>query len=217
MRKLIRYPLRIIDNLDPPIIQFSPIRSGSTLIYNMVRLLLPNKRIYKRHKLEEIPSKSKKYVITYRNPIDCLASSMKRFNLEVNDKNIKYHLDQIKVNGLDDLISVFEMDEYLKLKYEQFYSNFDYAFDALEEYFELRFEAELREKIYIEYSTDKVISKTSSMKDFSEYDKKNFFHGNHVSSSKGKPNSYQEYFNINQLNYIEKDLREYSRILGYKV
>ena len=67
-------------------------------------------------------------IVTFRNPMDSLASSIKRYKLEVNDVNIKNQILELKENGLDDLYEIFQNKNILKLKYENFYNNYDFIF-----------------------------------------------------------------------------------------
>lgn len=199
----------------PPIIQFSPIRSGSTLVYNILRESMPNKHILKRHKLEENQIKKHKIVATYRHPIDCLASSFKRYGLKVNETNMSNQINELKENGLDDLCKVFEEKQILKLKYEEFYNNYDHIFNNLEIYFNIKILENKRKEIKDRYNINKIISKTKHYKSFNEFDKKSQLHGNHVSNSKGAPNSYVDFFSENEIDYINNELKPHIKKLGY--
>ena len=69
---------------------------------------------------------NKKIVATYRNPIDSLASSFKRYKLPVNEENIISEIERLENNGMLDLISVFDNEKILFLKYEEFYNGYTY-------------------------------------------------------------------------------------------
>ena len=208
--------LKTAEIINPPLIQFSPIRSGSTLVYNILKEIFSNKMIYKRHSLRMTDIKKRNVIITYRNPLDCLTSSFKRYGLEVNDNNIKDQILELKRNGLDDLLIIFDAENVLKLKYEDFYNDYDFVFDKLEIFFGINIAQEMRQKIEQKFKIDKVIEFTKKYEDFSKYDKSTHLHGNHISNSKGKPNSYVDFFNAEQLLFIQNELHGYIVKFGYE-
>ena len=183
-----------LDFINPPIIQFSPIRTGSTLVYNILREVFPAKRISKKHNYSKI-LKNDKMIVTFRNPMDSLASSIKRYKLEVNDVNIKNQILELKENGLDDLYEIFQNKNILKLKYENFYNNYDFIFNNIETYFNIKIHLEDRQRIKKKYNVEVVFNFTKQFQEFSEGDKSTNFHGSHISNSKGLLNSYKDLFN----------------------
>ena len=68
----------------PVIIQCSPIRSGSTIVYNFLRELFPSAQVVKKHSYHPDFS-SFPIVTTYRHPLDCIASSIQRYGREPTD------------------------------------------------------------------------------------------------------------------------------------
>ncbi len=156
-------------------------------------------------------------VITYRNPIDCLRSSMQRYDMKPTEVNIYEQIKALKKYGLDDLVSVFNHPYVLKLKYEDFYEDFDLIFDSIESYFNIEIPATkrayLKEKYRVKNVYEKKISKLAG---FNDHDAVTQWHGNHISSYLGKPNSYEHFFSGQQLDYIEKELSEYLTFLGYR-
>ena len=66
-------------------IQFSPIRSGSTLIYNYLKEL--NKNPYKIHYYTY--NKNNKYIITIRHPYNSIISKLNIFNEEITETSLK--------------------------------------------------------------------------------------------------------------------------------
>ena len=91
------------------IIQFGMIRSGSTLIYNILKELFPDRRISKTHKYRKnwkdaflkVP-----IVATYRDPLDIICSSIKTHDDLANREIIKNHIKLLKVNGLEDFVKL---------------------------------------------------------------------------------------------------------------
>lgn len=201
---------------NPPLIQFSPIRSGSTLVYNILREAFPEKKISKRHRIKRGDIKNKKIITTYRNPLDCLASSFKRYQLEPSDLNIKNQILELKNNGLDDLLEIFQDENILLLKYEDFFNDYGFVFDKLEIFFSENISQDTRQKIVTKFNVDEVVKVTSKYENFNQYDSSTHLHGNHISNSKGKPNSYIDFFNVKQIEFIQEELYDYIINFGYE-
>ena len=77
------------------IIQFSPIRSGSTLVYNYLKDL--NKQVTKHHNYNFC--KNNKYVITIRHPYNSIISNILRKNKEINIKTLNNNMKEYISNG----------------------------------------------------------------------------------------------------------------------
>ena len=202
------------------IIQFGMIRSGSTLIYNILKELFPDYTIIKTHahsrNWKEIFLKKIPLVCTYRDPLDIICSSIKRYEKlgtrEVIDEQIK----ELKQNGFDDFIKLEKIPRFvdknkLNLKYENFYNNFDYIFKELEDFFNIQISSNLRSKIERKLSIEEVKEKTRKFKTFEEYDINSHWHGKHISNNNGIPKSHINFFNQEDLNYLKfvyKDFRK---------
>ena len=199
----------------PKIIQFSPIRSGSTLVFNLLKEIYPNSITWKCHNASLEMCKRYKMVVTYRNPLDCLTSSLIRYNLKPTEKNIQLQIEELKKFGLDDLMSIYDCPEILKLKYEFFFNDFDYVFNELERYFGQQIPKTQRTELKEKYHINQILSKINQYKDFSEYDRENQFHGNHISKFKGTPNAHQQFFTNQQLIKIRQILATPIQKLGY--
>jgi len=81
------------------IIQFSPIRSGSTLVYNILREF---SNVRKTHNISV--KNGQLYVITYRHPYNCIISSLLRNEKKINSLNIKSEISEYLKNGGKDLL-----------------------------------------------------------------------------------------------------------------
>ena len=203
------------------IIQFGMVRSGSTLIYNILKELFPNCTINKTHTYcvnwEEILLQTP-IVCTYRDPLDIICSSIKRYDQLPTREGIDKHIKRLKQNGFDDFIKLEKTDiNKLNLKYENFYNNFDYIFKELEDLFNIQITSNLRSKIESKLSIQVVKEKISKFKTFEEYDMNTHWHGKHISNNNGMPKSHINFFNeddINYLKFVYKDFRE--KYLFYK-
>ena len=197
------------------IIQFGPIRTGSTLVYNLLKELFPERDIVKTHHFRKRLFFHPQTVITYRNPIHSLSSSIIRFDEPINDESIEVQLEHLKSNGLDELIKYFDCHYTLKLKYEDFYENFNYIFNQFEVYFDISIPDLKREELNTKYNVatikDQEIVKNGNAK---EYDSTTHWHGKHVSDNLGKPSAHNV-FDTRQLDYIIGVLNPYMEVLGY--
>lgn len=205
----------IKDLIYPKIIQFSPISSGSTLVFNLLRETYSFSNIFKEHEITRDMCSKYKTVVTYRNPVDCVASAFQRSNLPVTEENIEKQINELKNNGLDHLVQIFDHPNIIKLRYENFYDDFDFIFDAFESYFGRSISEAHRAKMKEKYSINNVLSEASKYEDFSEYDKITLLHGNHISKFKGKPNYSKHFFTEIQFEEISNHLSKYMNKLGY--
>ena len=189
------------------IIQFGMIRSGSTLIYNILKELFPHYKIIKTHRYQEnwkdtffkIP-----IVCTYRDPLDIICSSIKRYDQLPSNEVIENHIDILKAYGFKDFINLDKKyKNKLNLKYENFYNNFNYIFDELEEFLNIQIANNLRLEIENKLSVKKVKEKIKKFKAFNEYDKDTRLHGKHISDNDGMIKSHLDFFSEDQINYLK--------------
>lgn len=201
----------------PRIIQFSPVRSGSTLVYNLLRETYPKHTVLKRHNITNELCTKHTTVVTYRHPLDCLASFLRKDKAVLSKKRIQRGIEDLKRNGLDDLMTILHHEKILKLKYESFYNDFDLIFNSMETFFGKLISEEHRNKMKKKYHIDNVISSTTKFDDFSQFDKTTFFHGNHISKTKGMPNSFEIFFTEKDLVFAASELKPYLEQLDYKI
>ncbi|MBK1790518.1 hypothetical protein [Persicirhabdus sediminis] len=211
--------MNIINNiftrfLNPRVIQYSPPRSGSTLVYNILREIFPQKQIIKTHALERRFERDQ-IVSTYRNPLDAISSSINRYKLEATDDVIEQQIQEFKENGLYDIFKVIDSPKTLLLKYEDFYDNFDYIYANLESHFNITLNQELKDSISSKLSIPSVKKMTAKMNDFSEFDPENHFHGNHISEFNGQIGRYNQVLNKQQAEHIRTELADYMKHFGY--
>jgi hypothetical protein len=152
------------------IVQFGIPRSGSTLVYNILRETFPATYVMKAHSLNR---KLSRYPIiaTYRHPLDVLASILQCQALSVSDEEIKKQLIILNRTGLWDIFSIRDQPGVLLLKYEEFSINFDFLFDAIESFFNQPIPIEARERLHHAYNIQNVKRRIGEHQDFSNYDK----------------------------------------------
>ena len=201
------------------IIQFGMIRSGSTLIYNLLIDLFPQKKIYKTHRY---PTKFQQLinvpiVCTYRDPLDILCSSIKRYNLQPTKEVINDQVRELELNGLNAFVRLeANYSNKLILCYEKFKGNFSFIFDEFQNFFKIKIEDDKRKELEKKYSISEVKKKISKFKTFQEFDNQSQFHGFHISDTNGEIGSYHEFFNDEDVIFLKSKFRTFRDRYFYK-
>ena len=206
-----------IDRLTPKtIIQFAPPRSGTTLVYNILKDIFPDRSIETYHYYR---NKDKKFstVVTYRNPLDSIASSILRYKKKPTNDVIKQHISEFEKNGIWTVCEIRDNKNVLMLKYEDFVNNFDYIYNKLEIFFNVNISNDKRNLITKNYNIEAVEKITSYMKSYGEQDKKTLFHGDHININKGKPDFYKQFLSTEQISYLKNIYKDYLLIFDYKI
>jgi hypothetical protein len=201
-------PLRKIQwMINKTIIQFSPPRSGSTLVYNILRDVFPKRKIKKRHRYE---SDKLKYpvVVTYRNPLDCIASSIQRYDLTPTNEVIERQIAEFERNGIWDILKIKDNPNVLMLKYEDFFDDFEVIFKGIENLFDIKILPASRSTLTERYQIDAVEKIIKDMDTFDEYNKVTHWHGKHISSQRGRPMYYKHFFKEDQIAYLKSVYKE---------
>ncbi|MEJ1382233.1 MAG: hypothetical protein RPT95_14920, partial [Candidatus Sedimenticola sp. (ex Thyasira tokunagai)] len=196
------------------IIQYSPPRSGSTLVYNILRDLFPGKYIKKRHSYESNDSKFP-MVVTYRHPLDCIASSIQRYELIPTDEVINQQISEFEENGIWDILEIKDNPSVLMLRYEEFARDFNVIFNELEIFFGIKISHQKRRSLSGRYNINNVEKIIASMDSFSEYDKITHWHGKHISAYKGSSYYYKEFFTDSQIRYLEYVYNKFFQEFNY--
>jgi hypothetical protein len=164
--------------------QVSPVRSGSTLVYNIIRELFPQAEIIKSHHMNGHLNDATHIIITVRHPFDAVISFCRFYGKEINDENIDYMtLDYLANNGNIDIIDID--DSKLILKYEDYYKNYDYIYNHIEKYFKITIPNEKRKEINDKYNITNVKHMAAKYENYKSYDDITHIHGNHISCSDG--------------------------------
>lgn len=183
------------------IVQFSPIRSGSTLVYNILKNIFVDEKIEKMHNFKY--RKGFFYVIAIRHPYNSIISSILRYGLKINEETIEKQLNQYLENGGNDIINKnLKENNIITFMYQDFKNNFEIIYNKLEEKLNINISSELREKINKLMKIDNVIKIASKFDNFGGFDKNNHIHGNHISKYKGETD-YKQILTENQLNILK--------------
>jgi len=211
------------------IVQFSPMRSGSTLVANILRDLFPRRTIRKTHDMRSLSRKIHLHVLsfpvvsTYRYPLDIIASEIKVNNTEPTAMAIEQACQNLERNGLVEMKKVLNMKNVLLLKYEDFYGNLDFLFDHFEVFFSIKISDNTRSKLKDDYSIENIQQLTDELPSDQFIDKNHaiavgsdgVFHGKHISKTKGKPGSYRDLFNEEQIDWLNYRFSKFMKDFGY--
>jgi len=197
-----------------PVIQFGIPRSGSTLVYNLLRELLPSPYfILKTHALRP-KDLQQKIVATYRNPLDVMASVFESHGLAVTDEEIRKQLFLLSKHGLWDVFELKHKPNALLLRYEEFVGNFALLFDEIGHFFEIDIPQGQRQALSDRYDIQKVKQSIDPAKDFSHKDKRGF-HGKHVSRFEGGSGYFSDVFEPGQIEYMQRYFSFFMQEMGY--
>ena len=190
------------------IIQFSPIRSGSTLVYNILREFSNNVR--KTHNISV--KNGQLYVITYRHPYNCIVSSLLRNEKKINSLNIKSEISEYLKNGGKDLLENDLLKKnILLLQYEEFFNNYEVIYNKLENFLNINIDENKKIELSKKYHITNVKKMTNKFKTFKEYDKTTHLHGKHISEYDGQTD-YKKILSENDI-YVLKENKTLNKII----
>lgn len=211
------------------IVQFSPIRSGSTLVTNILRELFPERTVRKSHDIKSLSRKAHLHLIkfpvvsTCRYPLDIVASELKVNNVKPTAMEIERACQTLDHNGLIELKKILNMKNVLLLKYEDFYGNLNFLFDSFENFFDIVIDKQIRVKLEKDYSIDSIKKLTDNLPADQFIDTSRsastggagVFHGKHISESKGRPGSYKSFFNEEQIEWLRYRFSDFIKDFDY--
>lgn len=188
---------------DNKIIQFSTGRSGSTLMWQILKLIFKDKEIIKSHEKEFIETYQRwncPMVLTKRDPRDTIISFLKvekypsdpnALLKDINRDMIRGFVPRIKTKQsiLRNVIDIYQ-GPVLVLEYEKFYNNYDYTFSKLESFFGTMINFGLREQVILETSLQKNIDRQSEFSSFANHCPESNIHGHHITFP--EPGNYKK-------------------------
>ena len=183
------------------IIQFSPVRSGSTLVYNILKGCGLGTPIIKDHNFSYTPKNL--YVTTIRHPFHSIISYCLKDDLSLSCSNLLQSAQEYLLCGGSALLSPsITKPNVLLLYYDHFVSDFDYVFDSLDKFLHISISTHLRAALKKDLHIDTVQAFTKRFKNFKTYDSTTHWHGNHISQYKGKTD-FKKILNKEQLLALE--------------
>tara|TARA_Y100000816_G_scaffold245360_1_gene193331 strand:+ start:405 stop:995 length:591 start_codon:yes stop_codon:yes gene_type:complete len=184
------------------LIQFSPIRSGSTLVFNILQFL--GKKSNKEHD-KYVFKNDNKYIVTIRHPYNSIISSIMRYDKEINIKNIKEQIRKYLEQGGNHIANKdLNSSNHCILIYEKFYNDLDYILDEFELFFNEKYEDDIRNEIKIKFSIENVKKITEKYNTFAEYDSLTNWHGKHISCYNGETD-FNNLLNKEELNILKQN------------
>ena len=203
--------------ISPPIIQFSPPRTGSTLLWNTLRVCFPKREVIKCHELSSFYKKYRQapVVASIRNPLDSISSAMLRYKQDATDEIVQDYILKYQNKRMEDILSVKEMKNATVLRYEDFAFNFSVMFNALEDLFEVKLDEALKSEVREKFDIQRVKSKSDKLGEFANMDAEDQIHGRHVSKYSGASGYHEEFLSKKQIEMIKHDLRDVFIAFGY--
>lgn len=162
------------------IVSAGMIRSGSTMVYQVIKALLTGHTIYKTHDYI-IGEDYSVAVCTYRDPVDASISLARVTHNgdDIQEKTLDMASDRIMVS-LGIINHYANEGKALMLKYELFVQNKQYMFDKLSEHLKISIDEHTRSKISAITSIDSNKCIASRFNSFREFDTCSQIHGLHI-------------------------------------
>lgn len=197
------------------VIQFSPVRTGSTLIYNLLREILPGKTVVKVHTYSS-HYRNVALVATYRHPLDCIASLIQVAGKKPDDDEVLKAADTYDKNGGNDILILKKHPHHLIFRYEIFVDDLTSVYDSIERYFDVIIKPNLREQLSHKYSIDEASKIAAKQESFTAWDPATKLHGNHISRFRGRPAYYNEFFSLKQIALLKSRYTKHLKTFGFE-
>lgn len=197
------------------IIQFSPIRTGSTLVYNILRELFPGKTIKKTHTYDRLFSRLI-IIATIRHPLDCIVSILRIKDQKPDAHAIQQAIQVFDASGMAEIVRLRDKPNCTVLKYEDFVHETSVIFDAIERAFKIRIDDRTRKELAGKYDVDAVVRTTAELGSFGNWDPVTKLHGHHISPDRGKPGAFVSVFSQEQITELKAHYRELIGVCGYQ-
>jgi len=168
-------------------------RSGGTLVANVLKIIFNKNSIEHWHRLS-LYNKKDYLIVVNRDIRDCVISSYRvRKKFDDIDNIIKCNVFQIypyivnyskAINGFDDYLKQhYGNINCLKLKYENFYNNFDNLFNEIEKFFKITIDLNTKNIIKEKLSIQKQKISQKNILDFRKTNKLGLY-GHHIFTGK---------------------------------
>ncbi len=214
--------------------QYSVPRSGGTQIRQVLRCLFGKDLVKGSHDFMEVPEETP-LVIVYRDFRDVTISQWRIWHAKFKG-NDKYDNapSLTELNGITSntmklaLKTLNNYKEYYKdkgnilwLRYEDFYNNYDYLFETLEKFFDIKISEEKRKEIVENTNIEKNRKRASEVKienlgrPFDSYNSENLIHSAHISHIEPKQGYWKKIVPEMFWEFVEEPLKKDLREWGY--
>jgi hypothetical protein len=197
------------------VIQFSPVRTGSTLIFNILRDIFPDKTIKKAHKYDKHYA-SLYTVCTVRHPLDCIASLLKIKKTGPTLAAIEAAIHDFDQSGMQDLRRVAAQPNSVIFQYEQFMADMAVVYNGLEKAFGITISKDQRRTLSEKHSIESTLKTTRQLGEFFNWDPLTMLHGDHISETRGASYVFKDFFDDGQIAQLENYYAEFMEFFGYQ-
>lgn len=193
---------------------FSPIRTGSTLVYNYLREIVdPSVMLSKTHSLQPDADFT---ICTIRNPFNSIVSSCLRYKHQLSNHFLLQNAQEYLDNGGRDVCRL--PDSALLLRYEEFTTNSVKCIHMLKQFCaahniphdHLCNAHSLAKK----YTVSRVQTLTKAYTEFEQYDTQTHFHGRHISVYHGQTD-YRQLLTRPQIRQLYRQVLRVCLVYGY--
>jgi len=175
------------------VMQISPHRTGSTLVYNILRYLFEdgrnlsssgfnnkNHKVIKSHVTYHFNFDREIYFVTIRDPLESFYSWCTAHSIKENDEKFISHIEE-------DIECWKEINSLLKkkkkvvvLRYEEFVKDTNIIFDAIEKAFSINIDKSDKDFLTKTLSKENVLAFSKQIPSFSRADPCTNIHGKHI-------------------------------------
>ena len=174
------------------IIQFAPIRTGSTVLWQMLDYLFEDRTynknkwknpnyVVKAHKLhKKYVKEGNVYLITIRNPLEAIASTIR---VRFFEQPLSETFEMITLLMIDMFEQVYKIQNdpnVYVFRYENFHNNYEIFLDKIEEIFEIKIKDEHKAEMLKKFSREGNLKISQEFDSFQELDINSLVHGDHV-------------------------------------
>lgn len=117
--------------------------------------------------------------------------------------------------GMWDILEIRNKRNVKILKYEEFAFNFEFMFSELEDFFHQSIPQALKQQVINDYSIDKVKGKADARGSFSNYNKEDQIHGQHISKFSGASGYYRYFLSPKQIETIQQRFKQVFEAFDY--
>ncbi|MFX0071165.1 MAG: hypothetical protein ACFFAO_08750 [Candidatus Hermodarchaeota archaeon] len=174
------------------IIQFAPIRTGSTILWQILDYLFEDRNytkykwkspnhVVKTHKLHKKYIKEGNiYLITIRNPLEAFASTIRVKFFEHPLSEIYEMVNKLLIDMYEKVYEIQNNPNVYIFRYEDFQHNYNVFLDKIEELFDIKIKENHKAEILKKFSRESNLEISRNYNNFQELDQNSLIHGNHV-------------------------------------
>ncbi len=176
---------------------FSPVRTGSTLVYNLLREIVdPSIQLVKTH---QFSTRFPHTIATVRHPLNSIVSSCLRYNKPLDALHLHQNAREYLIQGGVDVCNL--PSTVRVLRYEWFSVHIVECITALHIWCttsKIPCQPFDGHALADKYQIHRIQKQVEQWSDFSQYDRLTHFHGRHISQYKGQTD-YRTLLSVDQI------------------